>query len=318
MEVQKQRWLVTGGAGFIGSNIVRRLVDDGVKVRVLDNLETGCIDNISDLYVDFIEGDICDVGDCWKACEDVDVVLHQAALPSVPRSMKHPNDTYHNCVTGTFNMLRMALAAGVKRFVYAASSSAYGDALFIPSAERQKPAPISPYAAAKLCGEYWTSVYCSAFELDTISLRYFNVYGPRQNPHSQYANVVPAFITALLNGEQPVIYGDGSQRRDYTYVENVVNANILAGMKPGVLSGEVVNIGSNNDVTVTSLLAFIQKILGTNVAPRYAPERKGDVQRTCADITLANEHLGYNPDIDIFEGLEKTIDWIMSNRKRKS
>jgi UDP-glucose 4-epimerase len=308
------KFLVTGGAGFIGSNICRRLVADGCFVRVLDNLLTGKRSNLADIMeqVDFVEADMGDLEVARSAMKDVDVVLHQGALPSVPRSVDDPVATHQHCVDATFTLLMAARDAGVKRFVYAASSSAYGDTPKLPKVETMPTSPLSPYAVGKLVGEYYCSVFSKVFALETVSLRYFNVFGPYQDPTSQYAAAIPAFVTAILKDEPPTVYGDGEQSRDFTYIDNVVEANLRAA-RAEKTQGQVVNIACGQAITVNAIIALINDLLGKSVAPVYAPPRPGDVKHSLADITAAGKLIGYQPAVTFRQGLEKSIDWYRNN-----
>jgi UDP-glucose 4-epimerase len=309
-----EKFLVTGGAGFIGSNICRRLVSEGCFVRVLDNLLTGKKSNLADVMaaVEFIEADMGDSEVAQSAMKDIDVVLHQGALPSVPRSVDDPAATHRHCVDATFTLLLAARDAGVKRFVYAASSSAYGDAPTSPKVETMPPSPLSPYAVGKLVGEYYCSVFSQVFGLETISLRYFNVFGPYQDPMSQYAAAIPAFVTAILKSQPPTIYGDGRQSRDFTYVDNVVEANLLAA-RAKKTKGEVINIACGQAVTVNEIIDMINELLGKNVKPTHAAPRPGDVKHSLADITLARKLIGFTPTVQFREGVEKAIGWYRDN-----
>jgi nucleoside-diphosphate-sugar epimerase len=309
-----QRYLVTGGAGFIGSNICRRLAAEGCFVRVVDNLLTGKRANLASLLdqIEFLEADMGVPEVAQAAVQGIDVVLHQGALPSVPRSVDDPALTHRHCVDATFTLLLAARDAGVKRFVYAASSAAYGDTPTLPKVETMAPQPLSPYAVGKLAGEYYCSVFSKVFGLETISLRYFNVFGPHQDPASQYAAAIPAFVTAILRDQPPTIYGDGEQSRDFTYVDNVVQANLLAA-RAQETHGEVVNIACGEAVTVNAIIAMINRLLGKNVRPLYAPVRPGDVKHSLADITAARERIGFEPVTSFREGLERSIDWYRRN-----
>lgn len=304
------KYLVTGGAGFIGSHIAERLVSLGETVRVLDNLSTGSIDNLVHLgdRVEFIQGDLQDPERVARAVEGVEVVFHQGALASVPRSIAHPLDTHHACVTGTVTLLDACRQSGVRRVVYAASSSAYGNSPIMPKTETQLPAPLSPYAAAKLAGELYLEAFAASYSLETVRIRYFNVFGPRQDPNSPYSAVIPLFISALLNDRQPTIYGDGEQSRDFTYVANVVSANLLAAQAKGV-SGKVYNVACGGSITLLELLKEICQFLGKPFAPNFGPERVGDVKHSWADIHRAQEDLGYKVEIDLKEGLRRTVEY---------
>ena len=302
--------LVTGGAGFIGSHIAEALVRRGDRVRVLDNLSTGFLSNLETIRdrIEFIEGDVADAAVVGRAVEGVDCVFHQAALASVPRSMERPLDTHAACVTGTVTLLDAARRAGVRRVVYASSSSVYGDQPASSKRENDLPAPISPYGAAKLAAEYYCRTFAASFPLETVSIRYFNVFGPRQDPGSPYSAVIPLFITAILSGSQPVIYGDGLQSRDFTFVANVVEGNLLAADAPGV-SGRVFNVAMGRTTNLLELLSAMNRLLGTQVKPQHAEPRPGDVRESMADITLARRDLGYEPKTGFEEGLARSIEY---------
>jgi len=309
-----EKFLVTGGAGFIGSNICKKLVSQGRFVRVIDNLLTSKKSNLADIIdrIEFIQADMGDEKIARSAMKNIDVVLHQGALPSVPRSVDDPAATHKHCVNATFTLLLAARDAGIKRFVYASSSSAYGDTPTLPKVETMPPNPLSPYAVAKLVGEYYCSVFYRVFGLETISLRYFNVFGPHQDPTSQYAAAIPAFVTAILKNKPPTVFGDGQQSRDFTYIENVVDANLLAaGAKH--TAGEVINIACGQAVTVNQIIDMINDLLGKNVKPIYAPPRPGDVKHSLADITLAKKLIGFTPKVSFRQGLEKAINWYRDN-----
>ncbi len=303
-------FLVTGGAGFIGSHIAEALAHRGDKVRVLDNLSTGFLSNLDAIRdcIEFMEGDITDADAVARAVEGVDCIFHQAALASVPRSVQFPLQTNAACVTGTVVLLDAARRAGVRRLVYAGSSSAYGDQPYSSKREVDPAAPISPYGAAKLAGEYYLKAFAATFPLETVTIRYFNVFGPRQDPGSPYSAVIPLFITAILAGRQPIVYGDGGQSRDFTFVANVVHANLLAADAHGV-SGQVFNAANGRSITLLELLDAINRLLGTNVKPVHAPPRTGDIRESMADITLARKLLGYEPQVDFHEGLRRSIDY---------
>jgi len=308
--------LITGGAGFIGSNLADELIKQGAKVCVIDNFVTGFHENLNEIKgnFDIVEGDINDDAKLKKALENVEIVFHQAALPSVPRSVENPKETHDACVNGTFNLLAKSKANGVKRVIYAASSSAYGDQPTLPKVETMLPEPLSPYAAAKLMGEYYCQVFSKVYNLETISLRYFNVFGPRQNPASQYSGVISRFVDALMGGKTPVIYGDGETSRDFTFIANVVNANIKAAQTSKGI-GEVMNVANGERITLNKLLEVLKKITGKeNVSPDFQPERKGDVKHSQADNRRAIECLGYEKLIGLEEGLTKTIDWWKASR----
>jgi UDP-glucose 4-epimerase len=309
-----ERFLVTGGAGFIGSNISKRLVSEGCFVRVLDNLLTGKKSNLTDIAekIEFIEADMGDPDVARSAMKDIDVVLHQGALPSVPLSVDNPAATHRHCVDATFTLLLAARDAGVRRFVYAASSSAYGDTPTLPKVETMPTHPLSPYAVAKLVGEYYCSVFHKVYGLETISLRYFNVFGPHQDPTSQYAAAIPAFVTAILKDESPTIYGDGEQSRDFTYIDNVIHANLLAA-RAKQTQGEVINIACGQAVTVNAIIDMINGIVGKQVKPFYADERPGDVKHSSADIRSAENVIGFHPVISFEDGLQRAIEWYRDN-----
>ncbi len=311
--------LVTGGAGFIGSNLAEELINLGAKVRMIDNFATGFRENLDEISGDFefIEGDITDESDVAKAVDGVEIVYHQAALPSVPRSVEDPMETHRVCVNGTVNMLVHARNAGVHRFVYAASSSAYGDQPVLPKVETMRPDPLSPYAAAKLAGELYCRAFNSVYGLETISLRYFNVFGPRQNPSSMYSGVISRFIDALMTGQQPVIFGDGEQSRDFTYIANVVNANIKASQTSKGL-GETMNAANGERITLNELLEVLKKITGRpDVKASFEPARNGDVKDSQADNNRAVECLNYEQLVGLEEGLKHTIEWWKGSRFAK-
>ena len=306
-------YLVTGGAGFIGSNIVEALVKKGEFVRVLDNCATGKLSNLEGItnQIEFIQGDIQDLSAVCQAVKDIDYVLHQAALPSVARSVDNPIATNEVNVTGTLNVLVAARDANVKRVVYAGSSSAYGNSQNLPKRENMPANPISPYAIAKHTGEQYCQVFYKLYGLETVILRYFNVFGPRQNSNSQYAAAIPIFINLFLAGKSPTIFGDGEQSRDFTFIENVVLANLLACDAKGA-AGEVFNIACGKRATVNNLVKTIKSLLGTNIEPVYDVERKGDVRHSQADISKAQKILDYQPLVDLETGLENTIKWFQS------
>lgn len=310
-------YLVTGGAGFIGSHIVTRLCNDGHAVRVLDNLSTGALANLShvDGQYEFFQADLNDRAVVDRAVVGVDVVFHEAALASVPRSVEQPLATHDACVTGTVKLLDACRRAGVRRVVYAASSSAYGNSVVMPKHEGQLPAPLSPYAAAKLAAELYCEAFAATYGLETVRLRYFNVFGPRQDPNSPYSAVIPRFVAALLAGDQPVIYGDGSQSRDFTYIDNVVQANLLAAEAPGV-SGKVFNSACGTSLDLITLLRLICEQLNVPVAPRFEAPRVGDVQHSWADISAAERELGYHPQVTIRDGLARTVAWYVAQHQQ--
>jgi nucleoside-diphosphate-sugar epimerase len=304
-------YLVTGGAGFIGSHIASALAGAGARVRVLDDLSTGYAENVEGLGdgVEFVRGGLTDADALARALEGVEVVFHEAAIPSVPRSVETPELTHRACVDGTFALLVAARSAGVRRVVYAASSSAYGDQPTLPKAEEMRPEPLSPYAAAKLVGEYYCQVWTRVYGFETVCLRYFNVFGPRQDPSSQYSGVISRFISALASGERPVIYGDGEQSRDFTYVSNVVDGNLRAAESERAV-GRVINLATGRQTTLNELLDALKRITGrTDVEAEYREPRVGDVRHSLADITRARDMLGYEPQIGLEEGLRHTLDW---------
>mgnify|MGYP000872413323 CR=1 FL=1 len=310
------RYLVTGGAGFIGSNIVEELLKRGETVRVLDNFSTGRKENLQFVAgypssaIEIIEGDIRDLEAVRKAVDGVEIVLHQAALPSVPRSIQDPITTNEVNAGGTLNMLKAAADCKVKRFVYASSSSVYGDNPALPKHEDMVPDPLSPYAVSKLAGEKYCQVFSRVYGLHTVSLRYFNVFGPRQDPDSQYSAVIPKFIKAMMRGERPTIYGDGEQSRDFTYVANVIEANLLAANAQCEL-GLVLNCACHGQTTLNQLVNQINIVLKKNIEAVYEKPRPGDIKHSFADIKNALKLIGYSPLIDFEEGLEKTIQWYL-------
>jgi nucleoside-diphosphate-sugar epimerase len=308
-------YLVTGGAGFIGSHIVERLVRRGARVRVLDNFLTGKRENLAPFMdaIELLEGDVRDLAACRKAAAGVDAVLHQAALASVPRSTEDPILADAINVAGTLNLLVAARDAGAQSFVLASSSAVYGDAPGVPQREGKEGAPLSPYAAGKRAAEDYCRVFSSLYGLRTASLRYFNVFGPRQDPSSDYAAVIPLFISKLLRGEAPAIHGDGEQSRDFIYVGDVAEANLLAAAVPG-LRGEAMNIAHGSGTTVNALAALINAVLKTHIVPVHEAGRPGDVRHSYADISAASERLGFRPVVPFEEGLERTIRWYRERR----
>jgi len=312
-------FLVTGGAGFIGSHIAGTLVERGERVRVLDNLLTGNLANMTSFAgrVEFLEGDIRDLEVCRRAVAGVDYVIHQAALPSVPRSVKDPRLSNEINVGGTLNLLVCAREAGVKSFVLASSSSVYGGDERLPKIEGQEGQPLSPYALTKLAAEKYAVLFHELYGLNTVALRYFNVFGPRQDPASQYAAVVPLFMTRVLRGERPVIYGDGEQSRDFTYVANVVEANILAARSEKA-AGRVMNIACGESYSVNFLLETVGRLAGREVQAVHEGPRPGDIKHSLADIGQASEILGFRPSVGFREGLERTIKWYIEMEKEKS
>jgi nucleoside-diphosphate-sugar epimerase len=308
--------LVTGGAGFIGSHIASALTAGGARVRILDDLSTGHRENIDEIggEIEFIQGSVADEELLNKALEGVELIFHEAAIPSVPRSVEAPRQTHIASVDGTFSLLCAARDQGVRRVIYAASSSAYGDQPTLPKSEQMLPDPLSPYAVAKLVGEYYCQVFTRVYGLETVSLRYFNVFGPRQDPGSQYSGVVSRFISALLSDERPVIYGDGEQSRDFTYIDNVVFANLNAASATDA-AGKVINVANGERITLNQLLRELQELTGKqDVKADYLESRVGDVRHSLADITMARELLGYESKVELREGLQRTIDWWKSSR----
>ena len=309
-------YLITGIAGFIGSSLAYALLDGGERVRGIDNLSTGKAENIAPLAsrIEMIEADINDAAAVAAACRGVDYVFHQAAIPSVPRSVQNPAESNRANIDGTLSLLIAARDAKVKRVVYASSSSLYGDTPTLPKHEGMLPSPISPYAVAKLAGEYYMTSFHRVYGMETVSLRYFNVFGPRQDPTSQYSGVLAKFIPRMLQGEQPVIYGDGEQSRDFTFVENVVNANLLACHAPAAQAvGRAFNSATGRHITLNETYAILQKLTGYSGPPKYESERTGDIMHSLADISLAQKHLGYKPAVTFEEGLSKTVDWYRSS-----
>ena len=308
-----QTYVVTGAAGFVGSHMAEYLIRSGQRVRVIDNLLTGNPDHLT--FLESLNGDlrivkasITDLADLQALFKGADYVLHQAALPSVPRSMADPLETHRHCVTGSLNVLIAARANNVRRVVYAASSSAYGDQPGEAKVESMPPAPISPYGAAKLAGEYYMRSFYHAYGLETVALRYFNVFGARQDPHSAYAAVIPKFIKLMLNGERPPMYGDGRQSRDFTYIDNVVHGSLLACAAKEA-AGEVINLAAGGQVILNDLVAKLNIILDTCLPPIYLEERPGDIKHSRADIAKAGQLLGYEPIVDFDEGLRRTAAW---------
>lgn len=307
------KYLVTGGAGFIGSHIATALAERGDEVSVFDNLSTGTRENLAHLgsKVDLIEGDLLDRDAVDQAVSDVDVIYHQAALASVPRSVAKPMDTNAACVTGTLNILDAARLAKVKRVIYAGSSSAYGNQPFMSKREGDVPMPLSPYAAAKLAGENYCRAFHATYGLETVVIRYFNVFGPRQDPNSEYSAVIPIFVTKMLAGDRPTVYGDGLQSRDFTFIENVVAGNLAAEKAPDA-AGRVFNVACGRQFSLLDLLASIKNVLGTEIEPVFADPRAGDVRESLADISAAREILGYEPKVDFEEGLRRSIEYYRS------
>ncbi len=308
-------YLVTGAAGFIGSALVRALLDRGEQVRGLDNFETGKREHIREVAgrIDFREADILDIEAVRSACQGVDYLLHEAAIASVPRSMVNPARSNAANVDGTLNVLMAARDAGVKRVVYAASSSAYGDTPTLPKQEGMPPNPISPYAVSKLAGELYMTSFYRVYGLPTVSLRYFNVFGPRQDANSQYSAVLAKFITGMLLGDKPTIHGDGEQSRDFTYIDNVVAANFLAVTRPeSQVAGQTFNIATGHRFTLNETFAILKELTGYSGEAAYAPPRVGDVKHSLADVSRAEAQLGYRPQVDFREGLRRTVAWYRS------
>ena len=308
--------VVTGGAGFIGSHIAQTLARNGLRVRIIDDLSTGHRANLDEIKgdVDFTQGTVADEEMLNKVLDGAELIFHEAAIPSVPRSVEDPRQSHVASVDGTFTLLLAARDKKVRRVVYAASSSAYGDQPTLPKAEEMLPDPLSPYAVAKLVGEYYCQVFARVYGLETISLRYFNVFGPRQDPGSQYSGVVSRFISALLTNQQPVIYGDGEQSRDFTYIDNVVDANLKAASARSGF-GSVINIANGERITLNQLLEELKTITGkSKITADYKTPRVGDVRHSLADISRARNLLGYEPVVGLNEGLRRTIDWWKTSR----
>jgi nucleoside-diphosphate-sugar epimerase len=305
-------YLITGGAGFIGSHLAERLVEKGEAVRIVDNFSTGSRYNISHLLnrITVYERDITDLAALREPMRGVDYVLHQAAIPSVPRSVADPVATHASCVTGTLNVLIAARDAGVKRVVYAASSSAYGDIEGDFKVETMAPRPLSPYAAAKLAGEQYCQAFTTVYGLETVSLRYFNVFGPRQDPNSPYSAVIPLFIKAMLADQPPTIHGDGLQSRDFTYIDNVVDGNLLACHADPRVAGQVINVACGQRISLLDLITTLNQLMGTDITPVFGPPRPGDVRHSCADISKASHLLDYAPRVSLETGLAHTLKWL--------
>lgn len=305
-------YLVTGGAGFIGSNLTETLVDGGANVRVLDDFSTGRRENLARVEerIQLVEGSVTERAICEEACRDVDYVLHEAAVPSVQRSVADPLTTHEADATGTLNMLLAARDAGVRRFVYAGSSSAYGDTPELPKTESMATNPRSPYAAAKLLGEHYTRIFSDIYDLETVVLRYFNIFGPRQDPASQYSAVIPIFITHALEERRPTINGDGGQTRDFTYIANAVQANLLAcTAEADAVSGKTFNVGCGDRISVQRLWEEVRGITGTAAEAEHGPPRPGDVRDSLADLTQIRNAMGYKVRVDLNEGLRRTVEW---------
>lgn len=312
------KYLVTGGAGFIGSHIVQRLLVDGHQVRVLDDLSTGREENLAPYIgeIDFVRGSVTDGAVVASALDGVDGVFHQAAIPSVPRSIAAPLVSHRSIVDGTLTLLEEMRVRGHGRIVFASSSSVYGETATLPKTEDMRPSPLSPYAAAKLSAEQYAMIYARHYGINAVGLRYFNVFGPRQDPKSEYAAVIPRFVTAVLAGRPPVIFGDGLQTRDFTYIDNVVDANLLA-MKANV-GGDVVNIAGGAQTSLLDVVASIGRILGVAVSPTFAPNRAGDIRDSYASIDRARQVIGFNPQIDFATGLERTVAFFVAQQSTET
>ena len=305
-------YLITGIGGFIGSSLARALLAQGAQVRGVDNFSTGNRDNLADIlhHIDFRQADILDLPAMKSACAGADYIFHEAAIPSVPKSVLDPLGSNQANVDGTVNILVAARDAKVKRVVYAASSSAYGDTPTLPKHENMVPSPISPYAVAKLASEHYMISFYRCYGLGTVALRYFNIFGPRQDPSSPYSGVLAKFITQMLRGEQPTIFGDGEQSRDFTYIDNAVDANLLASEAPAPeVAGQVFNVATGRRVTLNETFKLLQGLTSYSGAPNYAPERGGDIKHSLADISKAEAHLRYRPQVDFEEGLRRTVEW---------
>jgi nucleoside-diphosphate-sugar epimerase len=305
-------YLITGIGGFIGSSLARALLSRGHKVRGVDNFSTGKRENLADILdrIDFRDADIVDLDAMHSACAGVDFVLHQAAIPSVPKSVLDPLGSNRANVDGTVNVLVAARDAKVKRVVFAASSSAYGDTPTLPKHEAMKPDPISPYAVAKLASEHYLVSFYRCYQLETVALRYFNIFGPRQDPSSPYSGVLAKFITLMLRGEQPAIFGDGEQSRDFTYIDNAVEANLLACTAPASqVAGQIFNVATGRRVTLNETFKLLQTLTSYTGQPRFGPDRGGDIKHSLADISKAEAGLGYKPTVDFEEGLRRTVEW---------
>ena len=315
--MKKPLWLVTGGAGFIGSNIVEELLRRGCRVRVFDNFSTGNKSNLAPFAGKFelIKGDLREPKDLGKAMKGCTYVLHQAAFRSVPKSVDNPRAAHDNNATGTLNALMAAKAAGVKRFVYAATSSAYGDCPVFPQKETLPTAPISPYAVSKLAGEHYCRVYSKTYGLETVALRYFNVFGPRQNPEAVYSAVIPRFMELVMQGKPLEIHWDGRQSRDFTFVSNVVDGNIRAALAPARVSGLTINVATGTNISLLDIARQLEKITGRRIGKTFSPKRKGDIRKTYSDISRARMELGYKPLVKFPEGLKLTWDYFSAKFK---
>jgi nucleoside-diphosphate-sugar epimerase len=305
------KYLVTGAAGFIGRSIAAALLQRGDKVRGVDDFSTGKRENLIGLEkMDMLGGDLADPAVCAQACEGIDTIFHEAALPSVPRSVADPLSTNVACIDATLNLLIAARAAGVRRVIYAASSAAYGESPTLPKHEGMLPAPITPYAVAKLAGEHYLASFTRVYGLETVSLRYFNVFGPYQDPTSHYSGVLAIFCRKMLAGEQPTIYGDGEQSRDFTYIDNVVAGNLLAAEAPAEkVAGQMMNLATGQKITLNQTFDILKGLTGYNGKPAYEGARAGDIKESLADISRAQNLLGYQPTVNFSEGLRRTVDW---------
>ena len=313
--MKKAKCLVTGGAGFIGSNLARALLAQGCSVRILDNFSTGHQANIEEIrqQVEFIEGDLCHEPTVQKAVQGIQYVFHLGALPSVIRSIENPQATNATNITGTLDLLVAAKKAGIERFIFTSSSSVYGDTPTLPKHEGMPTNPLSPYALSKLTGEYYCRIFHNLYGMKTFSLRYFNVFGPRQDPNSHYAAVIPIFIKALIHDQPPTIYGDGTQTRDFTFVENVVQANIACCTAPDKAAGKAYNIACGDRISVNDLAKRIASLLGKNITPKYLPARSGEVHDSQADNSLARKELNWRPSVDFNTGLPATVSWFQDH-----
>ena len=311
--IKDAKILITGGAGFIGSNLAEYLINQGAHVRVLDNFSTGKHDNINHLLshsnFELFEGDICDLSHCQTACKDIHYVMHQAALGSVPASIEDPLSTHEVNVTGTLNMLLASRDSNVKRFIYASSSAVYGDDPTLPKKEGLEGQLLSPYATSKLICEHYAQTFTTVYNLETVGLRYFNVFGNRQDPNSIYAAVIPIFVQKLLNNDAPTIHGDGEQSRDFVYIDNIIHANISAAMAPTSACGKSYNIACGSQLSLNQLYSHVSKYFDNDLKPQYSKPREGDIKHSHADISHARKEINYTPSINFEEGLEKCIEW---------